>query len=802
MLQLKSYQENSLSALREYFTRVLRLGALGEAEAARLAFLALPAEERSREYRAVPGLEGMPYVCLRVPTGGGKTLLACEALALAATEYLHSERPFCLWLVPSKAILTQTLDALRNRQHPYRRTLDARFGGQVQPVELKEALHLTRGGLDGATVILVTTLAALRVDNTEGRKVYEQNGSLMPHFAGWDARALVGLERYAGSSKVKPTLANVLALRRPLVIMDEAHKARTPLSFDTLARFQPAAIIEFTATPECEHNPEKNIYASNIVHHVSASELKAEQMIKLPVRLQTSQNWHETVKQAIARRRELEADAQLEEQLTGEYIRPLMLLQAQPKDEEITIGKIQQFLLDEGVPANQVVVATGTEQGLKDVDLLRPDCEIRFIITVQALQEGWDCAFAYVLCTVAELGAVKAVEQIVGRIMRLPRAARKQTGSLNCSYVFSSSSRFRDTLTKLRDSLVANGFEKIEARENVTPAQLPFAPDQPLLGDASLSEAELAARSISVPQLTLEQDGAHELFEFDRFLPEEWDISRLAPQLTHGDYDPAARASASGYVDVERGRLRGYVDSLHQQLALLDISTGYSLPMLTAWIDRNFDHPDVPQATSALWINSELKRLMEARSLTIDQLAHDRHRLRDGFRACYQRELAAQLRAGYQSLLLEGDGVRVSSAPDFTVVLNPLYYAPSRMYDGPLRFNKHFYPQVIGHMNDEEADCAWQLDNLEQVERWARNVERRPEAFHLQTSTGRFYPDFVAQLTDGRILVVEHKGAHLHSTDDSQGKREIGELWAACTGNPFVMTEGKSWDRLHATVTA
>src|SRR5690606_3910046 len=123
------------------------------------------------------------------------------------------------------------------------------------------------------------------------------------------------------------SLANVLRLRRPVIIMDEAHTARTRLAFDTLARFAPACILEFTATPETRHAPEAGHFASNVLAHVSAAELKAEDMVKLPLRLWTRPAWSDAVTDAIAKQRELELEAAREEQLSGERIRPIVLFQ-------------------------------------------------------------------------------------------------------------------------------------------------------------------------------------------------------------------------------------------------------------------------------------------------------------------------------------------------------------------------------------------------------------------------------------------------------------------------------------------
>ena len=235
-MELRDYQRRVLKELEDYFKLARTHG--NDAHGARTAFVILT----GRPYLDVPGIENLPYVCLRVPTGGGKTLIGAHAVYTVAEKFLQTTTPTVLWLAPSNAIVSQTLKALRNREHPYRRTLDEKFAGNVKVMELSEALSVTRADLTGAACIIVTTFQALRVDNTEGRKVYESNGSLQHHFEATSAR-----DAFADANGVVTySLANVLNMHRPLVIMDEAHNARTELSFDTLVRFRPSAIVELT----------------------------------------------------------------------------------------------------------------------------------------------------------------------------------------------------------------------------------------------------------------------------------------------------------------------------------------------------------------------------------------------------------------------------------------------------------------------------------------------------------------------------------------------------------------------------
>ena len=256
-------------------------------------------------YHALPGFPAdMPYFCLRVPTGGGKTWLAAKSVLLV-NDHLRrlelAEHSVILWLVPSKPIREQTLRALRNLRHPY--YLALREAGPVAVLDLDGARSLTRLTLDTSTVVIVATRQAFQVEDEECRKVYQSSGALMHHFDHLSPaqRAELLTEGQGAEQTVPCSLANVLQLRRPFVIVDEAHNSRTELAFDMLARFRPSGVMELTATPDLERTP------SNVLHSVSAAELKAEEMIKLPVVLETEPNWQQCLSDAIARRDALEA---------------------------------------------------------------------------------------------------------------------------------------------------------------------------------------------------------------------------------------------------------------------------------------------------------------------------------------------------------------------------------------------------------------------------------------------------------------------------------------------------------------
>lgn len=490
--QLRGYQTAALNAFRTYLRRVIRYGV--EANPAQAAFQV----QTNAPYVAAPEVgAGVPYVCIRIPTGGGKTILAAYAVGVAAREYLQADNPMVLWLVPSTAILDQTLAALRTEDHPYRAALAADFGRNLSVLTVTEALALSRADATGGACIIVGTIQAFRRDDTSGLNVYKHNGGLMDHFSGLDPSQVARLDMIEGTDTVAYTLANLLRLHRPMVIVDEAHNARTDLSFKTLAAFDPSLILELTATPQLASNPARGEYPSNVLFHVSAAELKAEDMIKLPIRLNTDRDWLQVVGQARDCRRMLEDAAKGERAATGEYIRPIILFQAQSRSktdpDRLTIEKVYGALREAGVPEAEIARHGGDYAELDKIeDIASEDCPVRYIITMQKLREGWDCPFAYVLCSVAALSTATAVEQILGRVLRMPKARRKGQDVLNRAYAFVTSDNFQETAEKLKDGLVEGaGFNRMEVKELVKQFEL---------ADIASTQAAYTYKSEALPE--------------------------------------------------------------------------------------------------------------------------------------------------------------------------------------------------------------------------------------------------------------------------------------------------------------
>lgn len=469
----KTYQSQVLESVEAYFR------ACHELPSPSVAFNAVTEKlwGRGLAYNPLSGFPpDMPYFCLRVPTGGGKTWLAAKSVQLVNTHLLRVEHSVILWLVPSKPIREQTLQALKDRKHPYHAAL--REAGPVTVMDLEEAKSVTRATLDTSTAVIVATRQAFQVEEEECRKVYQSSGALMHHFDNLSAvqRDELLKEGQGTEQTVPYSLANVLRLRRPFVIVDEAHNSRTELAFDMLARFRPSGVMELTATPDTERTP------SNVLHSVSAAELKAEEMIKLPVVLETEPNWQQCLADAIGRRDALHKLADDERRTGADYLRPIVLIQAEPRRsgvETLDVERVRHELItNHRIPADEITVATGEEKGLEKIEaehklgIADPACPVKFVITQKALAEGWDCPFAYILVSMASLHSATAVEQLLGRVLRQPGASHRQNRLLNQSYAFVVSRNFAETAAALRDRLVTGaGFERREVAEFVTAAK-------------------------------------------------------------------------------------------------------------------------------------------------------------------------------------------------------------------------------------------------------------------------------------------------------------------------------------------
>ena len=361
-MQLKQYQNDALRTLQRFFQEAQVLGP-------KYAFETITQEPELADRLgsfggsytdALTDRPDIPYVCLRLPTGGGKTVLAAHAVKVARDVWIQEDYPLVLWLVPTNTIRQQTAQTLNDIHHPYRQVLEEAFSGRVRIFDISEFTQIQPQVLQDNCCVVVGTIQTLRVSNTEGRRVYAHNENMMTHFSPLPQQTS-GLEKLDNGS-IKFSFANLVNVHRPLMILDEAHKANTSLTREMQQRLNPCAIVEFTATPRPK---------SNILYNATAQELKQENMIKLPIMLSEHDTWQNAVSGAILKRAELAEIARDDE----DYLRPIILFQAQNRNQEVNVQALRNHLIGtERIPENKIAVATGNLRELQDVNLFDPQC--------------------------------------------------------------------------------------------------------------------------------------------------------------------------------------------------------------------------------------------------------------------------------------------------------------------------------------------------------------------------------------------------------------------------------------------
>jgi len=837
-MQLKRYQKEALKALKAFLEKTRESGDAVKSFEEVTASLDIGRYRNS--YRPLKDMEETPYVCIRIPTGGGKTILGAHSVKLAGSSFLERDFPVALWLVPSNTIRKQTVEALKNRRHPYRKVLDDTFDGRVRVFDISEFPNIRPTDMNDSACVIVGTIQALRVSNTEGRKVYSDHEALEPHFVRF-TNLPEGLEKTEGG-RPKFSLANLLYIHRPLLIVDEAHNAVTGLTREMQGRINPACIIEFTATPKP---------MSNVLFSVSATVLKEEAMIKLPITLTAHTSWQAAISGALAERTRLEKKAQKE----PHYIRPIILFQAENKDREVTAVVLKKHLMEnEKIAAEEIAVVTGDQRELDGIDLFDTECPIKYVVTIQALKEGWDCSFAYVFCSVANIRSATAVEQLFGRVLRMPYAERCEEIELNSAYAHICEPDFISAAVDLKDKLVQMGFEAEEAEDNLQFLQPDLGLDEDVLcaipevsfelatqpdfsilpeevrGAIRVEErsgggaiirienivSEEAAKYIvslapkgqqkdiknrldfvrhrasrldapaskgepfTVPQLCLFIDGELEVAEPDLFLDfGNWNLVDYEAILPPNAFNVAERSQSYKF-DMYREKVAyDYISEDQRQLELSGTDTKWDEKSLVRWLDKQCRDQYVSQLQRLEFVRRIVADQLD-RDATIGELVHAKYRLAKAITIRINKCREEAVERGFQRSLFQSDS-KVETSFRYTLNLNKYTYQASNYYKGSYNFDKHYFGMdKVGDLKNqgEEFNCAQAIDMQERVKYWVRNLERKPNSsFRLPLAKYWFYPDFVAMLDDGRIFVIEYKGAHLAGNPDTKQKDSVGQLW-------------------------
>lgn len=732
----------------------------------------------------------IPHVCFKLPTGGGKTLLAAAAL-----ERLDRQTGLVLWMVPSKAIYQQTKDALWNREHPYRQMLERASGGRVKLLE-KDDRFTREDVANYLCVMLISLQSANRKTNKEFYRMFRDSGrypTLFPDSddALGDGRLLEAhpdLERTSNEGPVKHSLLNVFKILRPVVVLDEAHKAYGKQDKNTrefvrfVNRFNPSLVIELTATPR------KN--ASNLLVDITGVELKSEEMIKLPVQVTSFINadWHYTLAQAHDELERLGAEAQSLQHGEGRYIRPIAVVRVERtgKDqrdyERIHAEDVRDYLTQIlGVPSEAVRVKSSDQDELKDENLISEFSRVRWIITKDALKEGWDCSFAYLLVILDNLTAKTGITQLVGRVMRQPQARRTARESLDQCYVYCHNT---DVVNAVQQ--VKNGLEQ----EGLTG-----------LGDVVTSNSDdfrrltvqrrdmFSGKEIFLP-LVLHKDGDDWVeLDYQRHILPGIDWGAIEISEAHASFqNGAARQSAT--VDVGN-----VLPVIHADRELFIDTT-----VKITWFARRLSDV-VPNAWQAARIAMKFLEKLRDAGYKDDDIYDRRPYLTFTLRDQVARAVERHAERTFNDKLGKGD-IRFdleAGKPNFRMV---------ERYDIPITDDAALLPRNDGlpvqmslfepvytqHFDSNlERNFARYLDEQKALRWWHRIAVRQRGDYYLRGwKSERIWPDFIAMggETEGKphVLIFETKGEHLRGNPDTEYKERVLETLQNAYNNYGKMT--------------
>ncbi len=742
--------------------------------------------------------EAIPNLCFKIPTGGGKTMLAAASVARVFSLYLKRQTGLVLWVVPNEAIYRQTLKALSDRDHPYRQILNVAAAGRVKILE--KISPLTRLDTDSHLCVMVLMLASAARVSKETLRLFRDRGNVLGFLpweddieAHWtllqrvpnlDVYAPVGqsqeMARRQKGSIVKSSLGNVMRLLRPMIVMDEGHHAYTENALSTLDGFNPSFLLELSATPRIASAKGSG---SNILVDVRGTDLDEAQMIKLPIHVEARHwaDWQSCVAAAVAKLDELQAAAERLRGETARYIRPILLVQVERtgKDQRdagfIHADDAQTYLLQLGFKPRQIAIKTSEKDELKqpeNLELLSPLNEVRVIITKQALQEGWDCPFAYVLCALAASRNAAAMTQLVGRILRQPGAAKTENAALDSCYVFCHDVQTGEVVDRIRKALEGEGMGDLTSKVKG--------------GDAGIDEdyrrtlkrrPAFAGWRLFLPRVTWDDGSSRRelVYESDVLAGLDWaklDSSRLASQ-----WAPSSTASASGRVVVDLGVLQGFGISQVDEGASAATSVDRSR-IVRSLIDL------APNPWLVWrWVAEVLERL-QAERFSDDDIARSVPSLIETLRIDIEAERDRLAQAYFDACVKEGR-IRFclrADAADYELPMEQIIELSGT--ESPLlrRDNRPVEKSLlepalrVSDLNDFEAAFAGYLDGRAALEWWHRNVAKAQ--YGLQGwRRNKVYPDFVfaqrGKTGSKRVVVLETKGAHLDGSIDTTYKRAL-----------------------------
>ncbi len=799
-MELKRYQERVIREVK------LFLEALAAQQAAGNRHASLDAWEDSKRQFFIKGDyrprrnglgKDLPTFCIKVPTGGGKTLLATQILGLVYQTILKSRNGsgLVLWVVPSDQIYKDTLKAFRDRRHFYRESLEFALSRRIEVWEKHEIFRLTAGQLHSNLNILLLKLASTNRETREQLKFFrDSGGNIVQHFppendpeknkalkAQFLNLDMLGDDDGQDEGLVKTSLGNLVRLCEPAVVLDEGHKATSELARKTIEGFNASIVVELSATPHKE---------ANVLVRVSGKELLDEQMIKLPMNIANSNqpSWKNCLTQAREKREELERWAEQHYKATEKLIRPIVLVQVERtgRDQRDTgfvhSEDAKEYLMQrEGVHESAIAIKTSEKDDIEGMDLLAEGCPVEWIITKAALQEGWDCPFAYVLVSLTNTGSQQSMTQLVGRVLRQPDAERTPFDELNESYVFCLRRKAADISCEVKKALEEEGYEGDAA------SVVDRTAEDGKAGQKRVATVREEFRryyrefegKIYLPRFCVKHGDKYDVLDYFRHLLSQVDVTRF--DYAGIEWDMAA-ALAAAKDSIYRLTLDqdDFVPVAERESVTLETDE-----QVKAWLvaSLRFDYFSQKQLREV--VNRATERLYQLTPELSGRLGLVKFEAREKIVGLIERGTDCQTQEAFETLFknkrlgfyLECVEGRFEIPPKIEI-----RGTKKLIHNDNEAIQRSLFDYVADDLNEYEKSVALYLDRHPEVLWWYRNLVGA-QCFSIQGyRRNRIYPDFVVQQGHSKkpvasVVVVESKGKHLKGNEDTNYKRAVGSYF-------------------------
>lgn len=795
---LKEYQEQTLARVRQFLHHLAsrREEVLRTDPAQTLDWVAAAWRDTGMAENLTPRRNGLdhplPCYCLKIPTGGGKTLLAVKVIDLINSHFRRRRSGLVLWVVPTTQIYNQTLSALRDRDHPYRQQLDLASANHTLVLEKTDRFRSQ--DVKECLCVLLLMLPSANRETKEQLRMFRDSGGFESFFPSEDdsegheglLREFPNLDVFEPSGgwshQVKTSLGNTLRTLAPLIVIDEGHKAYSRNAKSTLEGFNPCMIVELSATPP---------KGANVLVEITGQALNREEMIKLDLNIvnKASPDWRDTLLAAIEQRNALEVKARQYQAETGEYIRPICLIQVERTGDSqrgsgfVHAEDARDYLLAHpGISADQVAVKTSTHDELKEMTafggLLARDCPTRYVITKRALQEGWDCSFAYVLAILTNPSGRTALTQLVGRILRQPYAKKTHIQALDESYVFCYQRRGQDLLKEVRRGFDMEGLQGLQGKI----VEQPDGDSQAtkLVVTTQRNRFRQFTRDFVLPAFMVKEDGSWKLVHYEEDILSQlpWgevDITDLFDLKlgSNGRHDLTLRTGLDETARSDNSDTQGVLAEegvIDHYFAASHLADTVPNPWRAADLSKQvFDallakHPSDQVGTNYLFILEELRKKLEGE--------------RDRLSQCVFRRM---LEAGTMRFIVVAEDLGFNKLP--TRIESRMVRQANREDGTP--YEASLFEQVSEtELNGLENKVATCLDKQARLFFWHRNRARQ-DYFVQGWRPGRIYADFVFALEADdpdandefhQVFVMETKGIHLKRFEDTDYKRSVFDI--------------------------